>query len=145
MAALEAIVLSFVLSDERTLRLLLTSLCLVAVLLVAALVVALVNRWRRQRDAQDDYSPNAQLVHFRSLYEAGTISAEEFERLRAVLGAQLRESMGASPAKGQSGETPAPPGEQTGITPVPPPQRSPPPPETGIQRPDGPETGIRPE
>lgn len=155
MAALEAIVLSFVLSDDRTLRLLLTSLCLVGALLVAALVVALVNRWRRQRDAEEDVSPNAQLAQFRSLYEAGAISAEEFERLRAVLGAQLRESMGANPVKAPAGETPAPPESQTGVTPVlpgptgetpaPPPQPSPPPPETGIQRPDGPDTGIRPE
>lgn len=133
MAALGTIVLSFVLSDDRTLRLLLTSLCLVGALLVAALVVALVNRWRRQRDAEEDVSPNAQLAQYRSLYEAGAISAEEFERLRAVLSAQLRESMGANPAKGPTGETP-----------VSPPQPSPPPPETGIQRPDGPDTGIRP-
>ncbi len=133
MAALGAIVLSFVLSDERTQQLLLTSLCLVAALLAAAIVVALVSRWRRQRDAQEDVSPNAQLAHFRSLYEAGTISAEEYERLRAVLGAQLRESMGVNPVKGPTGETPAAP---------PPP--APPPPETGIQRPDGPDTGIRP-
>lgn len=159
MAALVAIVLSFVLSDDRTLRLLLTSLCLVAALLVAALVVALVNRWRRQRDAEEDVSPNAQLAQYRSLYEAGAISAEEYERLRAVLGAQLRESIGA--AKGptgvspvpqdRTGETPVPPVTgitpvlpgPTGETPVAPPQSSPPP-ETGIQRPDGSDTGIRP-
>jgi hypothetical protein len=133
MAALAAIVISFVLSDERTQQLLLTSLCLVAALLAAAIVVALVSRWRRQCDAQEDVSPNAQLAHFRSLYEAGTISAEEYERLRAVLGAQLRESMGVNPVKAPTGDTPAAP---------PPP--TPPPPETGIQRPDGPDTGIRP-
>jgi hypothetical protein len=123
MAALEAIVPSFVLADERTMQLLLASLCLVAALLVAAAVIALVNRWRRQRDAKEDISPNAELSHYRSLYEAGTISQEEFERLRAVLSARMRESLGVSP---------------------PPPAPPPPPPETGIQRPDGPDTGIRP-
>jgi hypothetical protein len=134
MAALEVIVLSFVLADERTLQLLLASLCLVAALLVAAAVIALVNRWRRQRDIQEDLSPNAQLAHFRSLYEAGTISQEEFERLRAVLSARMREELGVSKpteaASPPTGETPAPPASA--------------PPETGIQRPDGPDSGIRP-
>ncbi|MGH7224261.1 MAG: SHOCT domain-containing protein, partial [Gemmataceae bacterium] len=95
MAALEATVFSFVpLDDRRTLQLFVTSLCLVAALLVAALVVALVKRWRRRREAEEDLSPNAQLAHFRSLYEAGTISQDEFERLRAVLGARMRETLG---------------------------------------------------
>lgn len=142
MAALEAIVFSFVLADERTMQLLLTSLCLVAVLLVAAVIVAWVNRWRRQRDRKEDLSPNVQLAHFRSLFEAGAISAEEFERLKAVLNARMRESLGvpAMPKPGSSAtsEKPVP---QTGVIPAPAP---PPPPQTGIQRPDGPDTGIRP-
>jgi hypothetical protein len=154
MAALEAIVLSFVLTDERAVQLLLTSLCLVAALLVAAAVIALVNRWRRQRDMQENLSPNAQLAHFRALYEAGTISQQEFERLRAVLSARMREELGVSKpteaASPSTGETPVPPNavgqpsrlSQTGETPVPP---ASPPPETGIQqRPDGPDSGIRP-
>jgi hypothetical protein len=135
MAVLEASVLSFVLADDRTVQLLVTSLCLVAALLVAAAVIALVNRWRRQREDKEDLSPNAQLAHFRSLYEAGTISLEEFERLRGVLSARMREELGVSKP------TEAAP-QQTGETPVSP---ASPPPETGIQqRPDGPDTGIRP-
>lgn len=121
MAALEATVLSFVpLADQRTLQLLVTSLCLVAALLVAAIVVALVKRWRHQREAEEDLSPNAQLAHFRSLYEKGTISQEEFERLRALLGARMRDSLGV-------------------------PRKAPPaPPEPERQPPDKPDTGIRP-
>ena len=71
MAALGIIVPSFVLADERTVQLLVTSLCLVAALLVAAVVIALVKRWRQQREAREDLSPNEQLAHFRSLHEAG--------------------------------------------------------------------------
>ncbi|HTU92187.1 MAG TPA: SHOCT domain-containing protein [Gemmataceae bacterium] len=139
MAALEAIVLSFVLADERTMQLLVTSLCLVAALLVAAVVVALVNRWRRQRDVKDDLSPNAQLAHFRSLYEAGTISAEEFERLRAVLSARMRESLGVPAAAGLQSRQPSAPETPSSDKP------EAPPPQTGIQRPpDGPDTGVRP-
>ncbi len=136
MAALETIVLSFVWGDERTVQLLVTSLCLVAALLVAAVVVALVNRWRKQQDTKEDLSPNAELARYRSLYEAGTISQEEFERLKAVLSARMREELGVSkPSEPAAGTTGA-----TTVSPSPPP-----PPETGIQqRPDGPDTGIRP-
>ena len=95
MAALEARTLFLLPAvDERMIPLLTTSLCLVAALLVAALVIALVKRWQRRRKAEEDCSPNAQLAHFRSLYEAGTISAEEFERLRVLLGGRLRETLG---------------------------------------------------
>jgi hypothetical protein len=142
MAALATLVFSFVLADDRTLQLLWTSLCLVAALLVAAVIVAWVNRWRRQRDAQEDLSPNAQLAQFRSLYERGAISQEEFERLRALLGARMRESLGV-PAQDKveqaRSESETAPGAN------PPPLESPAPsPGTGNQRPDGPDTGIRP-
>jgi hypothetical protein len=125
MAAVEATLLSFVLlADERTLRLLVTSLCLVAGLLLAALIVALVNRWRQRHETKDETSPTAQLAHFRSLYEAGTISLEEFERLRTLLGVRLRESLGAAPPV-----SPKPVKPTT---------------ETGERPPDSPDTGIRP-
>ena len=142
MAALWALVFSFALTDERTLRLLLTSLCLVAALLVAALVVAWIKRWRRQGDAEDDLSPTVQLAHFRALYEKGEISQEEFERLRALLGARMRESLGVpAPVKVEHARSESEPAPGTN----PPPSESPAsPPETGIQKPDGPDTGIRP-
>jgi hypothetical protein len=141
MAALATLVFSSVLSDERTVQLLWTSLCLVAALLVAAVVIAWVNRWRRQRDAQEDLSPNAQLAQFRSLYEKGTISKEEFERLRALLAARMRESLGVpAPEKAVDSRIQSEPSRAN-----PPSSESPPaPPETGIQRPDGPDTGIHP-
>lgn len=121
MATLAAIDFSFVLlADARAMPVLATSLCLVAALLVAALVIALVSRWRRRRDVEDDLSPNAQLVQFRSLYEAGTITEEEFERLRTLLGGRLRDTLGVPPK-----EPPAPP-------------------EASREPPDNPNTDIRP-
>jgi hypothetical protein len=80
--------------SERMVRVLTTSLLLVGALLLAAIVVALVGRWRRRREAQEDVSPSGQLAQFRSLYEAGTLSKEEFERLRNLLNAQMRQSLG---------------------------------------------------
>ncbi len=130
MAALEVIVPSFVPADERMVQLLLTSLCLVGALLVAAAIIALVNRWRQQHDVKQDLSPDAELAHYRSLYEAGTISQEEFERLRAVLSARVKESLGVNPPS------------RAGSPSVPPVTLAPP--ETGIQRPDGPDAGIGP-
>jgi hypothetical protein len=112
------------LADERTFQLAMTSLYLVAALLAAAFIIALVQRWRRRNDAKEDVSPTAQLAHFRSLYEAGSISAEEFERLRSVLGGRIRDNLGM-PA------TPAKPTEET------PPSSAKPPPKE-------PDTGVRP-
>jgi uncharacterized membrane protein len=112
------------LADERTFQLAMTSLYLVVALLAAAFIIALVQRWRRQNDAKEDVSPTAQLAHFRSLYEAGSISAEEFERLRSVLGGRIRDNLGM-PA------TPAKPTEET------PPSSAKPPPKE-------PDTGVRP-
>jgi hypothetical protein len=125
MAALETTVFSFILlADTPKIQLLVTGLCLAAALLVGAGVIALLRRWWQRRSLEEDQSPSAQLAHFRSLYESGTISEEEFERLRALLGARLRETMGI----------PAPVAEK----PVQPPSGS------NGQPPDPPETGIRP-
>lgn len=112
MAALEAPIFSSIaLGDPRTTQILATSLCLVVALLVAALIVALVNRWRHRRDAAEDLSPNEQLAQFRALYEAGTISQEEFERLRSLLGGRLRDTLGmpskAPPAPAESRQPPS--------------------------------------
>jgi len=125
MTAFEVTGFSFTLTgDARGMQLLVTGLCLAAALIVAAGVIALVRRWWQRRNATEDLSPSAQLAQFRSLYEAGTISQEEFERLRALLGGRMRESLGVPPPAAAKPAQPAP-GENG-------------------QRPDNPETGIRP-
>jgi hypothetical protein len=125
MAAVEATFLfGIVWSEQRTLQVLLTTGCLVAALLLGAIVVAAVQRWRRRAESMDDVSPTAQLAHFRSLYEAGTISQEEFERLRSLLGGRMRDSLGV----------PAPR----------PPQPAQPPGHGDSQPPPPPDSGIRP-
>jgi hypothetical protein len=144
MAALAATVFSFtLLLDAPRMQLLVTALCLAGALLVGAVVLALVNRWWRNRTAKDDLSPSAQLAQFRSLYEAGEISQEEFERLRALLGARLRENLGvASPDAIRSSRS------EVGATPEasPPAANAPvqPPPQENGQPPQAPPTDIRP-
>lgn len=71
-------------------------LLLVALLLLSALVVSLVARWR---DKPGRFSPTAdeELSHFRELYERGEITREEFQRLKGVLGGRIRAKMGRLP------------------------------------------------
>ncbi len=116
-------------------RLLINTLLIVAVLLLGALVVAVLNRWRRS--SEKALSASEQLSHFRTLYEEGSISQEEFERLRALLGGQLRASLQTPPTKELAPSEKPKPGSV-----------EPPPGPTGPQNPSGPsdppETGIRP-
>jgi hypothetical protein len=67
-------------------------LTLVGALLLGALVIAIIRRWR---PANAPLSPSAsdQLAQFRRLYEQGAISEEEFKRLRAVLGEEIRRAI----------------------------------------------------
>jgi hypothetical protein len=108
-------------------------LSLAGVLLAAALILALLQRWRR-RSADDRLTPTDQLAQFRSLYEQGLLSQEEFERLRNLLGGEIRRELGV-PASAPKGDPGAPP---NGITQAPPSGDGPPPPAGGG------DTGIRP-
>jgi hypothetical protein len=91
---------------------------LVAALLLGALIIAVVRHWQR---SSQSLGPDAsdQLAHFRSLYEQGAISEEEYKRLRKVLGGELRRSL----------ETPArqPDAIQSAPTPPSPPRTDAPP------------------
>ena len=80
---------------EWDFRLLINSLIIAAVLLVGAFVIAVINRWRRSTDRT--LTPSDQLTHFRSLYEEGTISKEEFDRLRSLLGRRIKDTVEAPP------------------------------------------------
>lgn len=73
-------------------QLLWTSLAFAGVLLLLALVVALLERWRK-RSPQERLSAGDQLAHFRELYEQGELSREEYARLHALLSERIREEM----------------------------------------------------
>jgi hypothetical protein len=96
-------------------RVIITSLYLVGALLVGAIVIAAVSRWRR-RGGREVLTPGEQLTRFRTLYEQGAISAEEFGRLRSMLTGQVhpiptsaKPSAGVTPEPGSS----APPDRET--------------------------------
>jgi hypothetical protein len=112
--------LGAVLAGELSFRLLTTGLLLAGTLLVAAFVIALLSRWRR-RSGGECLTPADQLTHFRSLYERGTISAEEFQRLRTLLTGQAAGDVDVKKPEGIRKETSskAPP---DGELPQPPPE-----------------------
>jgi hypothetical protein len=89
------------------------SFAIVAVLLLAAFIIWLVDRWRK-RSAQTHPSSGNLLTHFRKLYEEGELSAEEFTCIRAKLSDKLIKELGkpAAPAHPETPEPdPPPPGE----------------------------------
>lgn len=108
------------------------ALTMVGALLVGALVIAFFRRWQ-QRTRPLGPSASDQLAQFRQLYEQGAISEEEFKRLRAVLGSEIRR---ASALPDRPAE-PAPPPDETTRPTLPPGE---PPVEPG----PSPSEGIRP-
>jgi hypothetical protein len=114
-------------------RLLWAALPLVGALLLGALVLYLIDRWRKRTAAaeQGARAPNDQLSLFRSLYEQGEMSREEFESVKALLAGQLRQEMNVPvPAKPvttpPTGDSPP---VDTNVQATPPGPQGPPPPE----------------
>lgn len=136
--------------SESATRLLLTGLSLGAALLIGAFLIALAQRWWRKTESPR-FSPSDQLAHFRSLYERGAMSKEEFEQLRSLLLEQIRQETMAPAAGAAAGTTPSPPaGSISPVRPAgarpdtPPPTGPTPPPELPPERPPEPPTGIQP-
>ena len=86
------------------------TLALVVIILVSALVLVWLDRWRK-RSGSDRLSAQEQLANFRALYEQGQLSKEEFERIRATLAPQLRRELDlpaepSRPMRDQEGTAP---------------------------------------
>lgn len=69
---------------------------------IGAVIIAVVNRWRKKEDEDD--ATGDQMSSFRELYQRGELSQEEYDRIKARLGRQLRQELNM-PAK----HIPAPP------------------------------------
>jgi hypothetical protein len=79
---------------------------MVVVIALGVVVIAWTNRWRKQPEA-NNLSPSDQLTQYRALYEAGTLSKEEFDRVRALLAAHMRSELQVPPTA--PGASPSPP------------------------------------
>jgi hypothetical protein len=82
-------------------RLLWLTLALVAVILIGALAIAWLDRWRK-RSGSEQLSANDQLANFRALYEKGQLNQAEFERIRQLLSRQLRNELDVPAAPSDS-------------------------------------------
>ena len=67
-----------------------------AALLAGALVVYLVDRWRK-RDAMRDRESATELSDFRQMYERGEITEEEYTRLRQKVAERVKKPAPAGP------------------------------------------------
>ena len=107
-----------------------TTLAMIAIILIGAVVVAVVARWRRL--AARGVSASDQLAEFRALYLEGAISKEEFEQLREVLGGALRRDLAIPPPEKKP--------ETTKNGPIQPQQA----PAPNGKKPDPPSDGVQP-
>ena len=102
--------------------LLLTVLILAGVLLLAAAILKLVDRWRKQAD-DDVLSAKDQLAHFQQLHWRGELSKEEFERIQSKLGERIRQeeaSANSADPPNRPDKPGNPPPPETGSRPQPP-------------------------
>jgi len=71
------------------------ALLLVGVLLAGAVILAVVDAWRKQSRRTLGPTADEELTQFRAMYDRGEISLEEFQRLKSVLGGRIRSRMGS--------------------------------------------------
>src|SRR5262245_31177742 len=98
--------------DERTLWLI---GALIGVLLLGALILSWLQRWRNRQLAAENDNPAGQLTNFRAMYEAGELSKEEYDRILARIANRAKAKPNPKPP-----ERPAPPAPTNPILPPPP-------------------------
>lgn len=93
---------------EASLTLLATIALLMVVMLVTAFVIIWLGRWTKRPAGGSTTGESLSL--FRSLYERGECSKEEYERIRAKLGKKLKQELqlpAEQPATAEEGREPA--------------------------------------
>lgn len=82
---------------------------LAGLLLVAALVLTFVDRWRRRQAAGRAVGTSLSLSAFREMYENGEITQGEYERIRAKMAAKMKKDAGLKPPAVGTDPPPPPP------------------------------------
>ena len=85
---------------------------LAGALLIGAIVVYFVDRWRKRATTEDTRQAGEELTGFRAMYERGEITEEEYNRLRVKVADRVKKAPAAGPAAPAGGT--APPGPTTG-------------------------------
>jgi hypothetical protein len=91
---------------------------LAAALLVAAIVVWAVDRWRK-RITSDDARAGEELTSFRALYERGEITEEEYNRVRSKVASRVKTKPAGPATAAAPGAAPGTAGGQPAAPPVP--------------------------
>lgn len=91
---------------------------LVATLLVGALILSRVERWRKRQMSDSAGADIEQLTSFRAMYERGELSKEEYDRIKSKEAQRLRDKVAsrtgvASPAQSELPAKPSSPGSET--------------------------------
>jgi hypothetical protein len=92
------------LQDER---LLWATGILVATLLAGAVVLALIDRWRKKQ-LSDPTGERDPLTTYRELYQRGELSKEEYVKIRDKLAASYMSTGERPPSDGDDGSSPGP-------------------------------------
>jgi hypothetical protein len=118
------------LADNVRFKIFWATLGLVGALLAFAVIVSLLERWRK-RSGLEGMSAGDQLTHFRELRDKGSITEEEYERIRAQLTEILRREMNLpqTPVTGVEEKLTLPQAPATGVQEKPTLPDAPPPPE----------------
>jgi hypothetical protein len=98
---------------SRNFRLLWTTLPIIGLILLGAGIIAAAKRWY-ERPRPLRFTASDELAHFRSLYEEGELSEEEFNRLQAVLGERIKKELDLPAAPAAAPQSSAMPGTTTG-------------------------------
>ena len=78
-----------VLFAKKRFALFITFTLLAVTLILGALILRRVDRWRKEQATSPELSTSDQLTEFRALFDRGELSREEFERIRERLGKQI--------------------------------------------------------
>ena len=81
---------------------------MLVVVFLGLLLIALVNRWRKKPESAS-LSTSDQLTQYRMMFEAGTLTKEEYEQLRTLLSSRLRSDFDVPPPVPPAPESPKPP------------------------------------
>ncbi len=82
-------------------------------LLVGALAVHLIDRWRK-RDAKAEHTPDEDLTNFRAMFERGELTEAEYDKVRKRAAERMKQKLGVAPPAAAPTLPPEPPAPEAG-------------------------------
>lgn len=79
-----------------------SSAAVIGVLLLAAVVIARLERWKRKQLADDEAGELAGVTSYRAMFESGELSREEYDRILKRVGQRAKGNVSPAPAPQQA-------------------------------------------